>query len=269
MTTTMTTTITRTTTTAGTACTYDHERHGYPDGHRGISRYYQPRPPWADDAHHTARALYRPQDERHDTAHARASARAHRAEMHARGYAGHYTSAPTYPRTVPDPHPCRALSPDEVMSMMPGPVATISVDGGRWSLVYPRPDKPGPLGGSTSLSGYGPDVFSSVPNRVPDPEHTPCFDLRTAEYDAAAHLSISGPMHSPDLPAGMVSALGIGTVPHDPAGPRDQGDTEPGPFGNAGSFDTVAMDVYTRYALAAGIRVTTVADILRRPGSSA
>lgn len=127
-----------------------------------------------------------------------------------------------------------------------------------WSIDYLPYTTPGGLRyGSGCLSGYGDDWTAHVHELAPDALVIDKRSVRT--WEDLSRLAVSGPMPGAEVPEGMRDSLSEGIVPW-----RDQPQPDRDPrFGNARSFDRVALDVYCRIAHRFGARVMTLAHVMR------
>lgn len=136
------------------------------------------------------------------------------------------------------------------------PAVALHITAPGWSLDYP-PYQSGSLSyGSGSLSGYGDDWTAHIHELAPD---ALVIDKRACtSWEELSRLAVSGPMPGAEVPAGMRDSLSAGIVPWND---RPTVDRDPR-FGDARSFDRVALDVYVTIAERFGARVFTVAELL-------
>jgi hypothetical protein len=127
---------------------------------------------------------------------------------------------------------------------------TIAHTGDTWSYEYPayRSDY-GCSYGASSLQGYGDDWRNHADSAAAD---CVVIDWSTATADQATHAAISGPMHSPSTPAGMIGRLWAEPQPIE----------EEHEFFGAGPLDTLNTADYARMITRHGITVRTIADQL-------
>lgn len=140
------------------------------------------------------------------------------------------------------------------------PVAAIVIGRGGWSVYVPAGT--GVLEGETTCSGYGADWLEYLHGRRAGyvvPDECPVVDLTACSADDLPRFAIAGPMVGPGVPAGMVSKLGAGLVPFDPA-PDPRRGIEYSRLGNARALDTVAPDVYCTLATRHGAIVATAGE---------
>lgn len=113
----------------------------------------------------------------------------------------------------------------------------LSIGHGGWTIQFPTVRTSPTSTTRSRLSHYGETWREHLHELSPDAVGTDCTVIPDEDL---VRLSVSGPMGDPEVPAGMVRQM---FGPDVPWIDRSAGDRDPR-FGNAGSLDYVAMDVY-------------------------